>query len=58
MSNVSNASSGAGIGIGTILAVIMSWTTNHSVGWAAVHGLLGWLYVIARVCGCADGGPG
>jgi len=57
MSNESSASSG-GIGLGAVIAVIMSWTTNHSVGWAILHGLLGWIYVIARVAGCADGGPG
>ena len=34
------------VGIGTILAAIMSWTTWHSIGWVIVHGIFGWLYVI------------
>lgn len=36
----------AGIGIGSALAMILSWTTNHSIIWAIMHGVLGWLYVI------------
>jgi len=35
-----------GIGIGNVLAVIISWGANHSVIWAIMHGVLGWLYVI------------
>lgn len=31
---------------GTALAVAISWTTWQSVGWAIVHGFLGWFYVI------------
>lgn len=34
-----------GIGIGSVLAMLLSWTTNHSVIWAIMHGVLGWLYV-------------
>lgn len=29
----------------------MSFTTNHSILWAMLHGLFGWLYVIYRACG-------
>ncbi|WP_169728957.1 hypothetical protein [Desulfatirhabdium butyrativorans] len=36
----------SGVGIGTVLAIIISWTSNHSVLWAILHGFLGWLYVI------------
>lgn len=36
----------SGIGFGTILALIISWTTNHSIFWALIHGLLGWVYVV------------
>jgi len=39
-------SGGIGIGIGTVMAVILSWTTWHSIGWAIVNGIFGWLYVI------------
>ena len=34
------------VGIGAILAMIISWGLNHSIGWAIWHGCLGWLYVI------------
>jgi hypothetical protein len=36
----------AGIGFGCALAIVLSWTANHAVGWAVIHGLLGWFYVI------------
>ncbi len=35
-----------GIGLGTIVAVVISWSRNKSILWAIVHGILGWLYVI------------
>lgn len=35
-----------GVGLGTIIAVAISWTRNKSILWAIIHGLLGWLYVI------------
>jgi hypothetical protein len=38
-----------GIGLGTIIAVVVSWSRNKSVLWAIIHGLLGWLYVIYAV---------
>lgn len=34
-----------GFGIGTIIAVVLSWMTWKSIGWAIIHGLFGWLYV-------------
>ncbi len=37
---------GPGIGLGTIIAVVISWSRNKSILWAIIHGLLGWLYVI------------
>lgn len=37
---------GPGIGLGTIIAVVISWSRNKSILWAIVHGILGWLYVI------------
>ena len=36
----------SGITVGTCLAMVISYTNWHSVGWAIVHGLLSWLYVI------------
>lgn len=35
-----------GVGLGTIIAVVISWSRNKSIVWAIIHGLLGWLYVI------------
>ncbi|HMK02943.1 MAG TPA: hypothetical protein VK489_02075 [Ferruginibacter sp.] len=35
-----------GVGLGTIVAVVVSWNRNKSVLWAIIHGILGWLYVI------------
>ena len=35
-----------GISFGSALAMVISYTTWHSVGWAIFHGLLSWIYVI------------
>ena len=35
-----------GITFGTCLAMVISYTSLNSVGWAIFHGLLSWLYVI------------
>jgi hypothetical protein len=37
---------GPGVGLGTIIAVVVSWSRNKSILWAIVHGILGWFYVI------------
>ena len=37
---------GPGIGLGTLIAVLVSWSRNKSILWAIIHGILGWLYVI------------
>jgi len=34
-----------GLSLGSAIAVAISWSVNHSILWAGVHGLLGWLYV-------------
>jgi len=36
----------SGIGFGSALAITMSWSANHSILWAIVHGLFSWFYVI------------
>ncbi len=47
---MSNASrSGAGFGLGVVIAVALSWGANHSILWAIVHGFLSWFYVIYYV---------
>ena len=35
-----------GIGFGSALAMAISYSNNHSILWAIIHGILGWLYVI------------
>lgn len=36
----------SGITFGSTLAMVISYTTWKSVGWAIFHGLLSWVYVI------------
>ena len=38
-----------GISFGTVLAIAISYTNNHSVLWAIIHGFFSWLYVIYYV---------
>jgi hypothetical protein len=40
---------GPGVGLGTIIAVVVSWTRNKSIVLAIIHGILGWLYVIYAI---------
>jgi hypothetical protein len=40
---------GPGIGLGTIIAVVVSWSRNKSILWAIIHGILGWFYVIYAI---------
>jgi hypothetical protein len=35
-----------GVSFGSALAIAISYTTNHSILWAIVHGILSWLYVV------------
>ena len=35
-----------GIGSGSALAITISYAANHSILWAIIDGILGWLYVI------------
>lgn len=41
-----NSAVKTGISFGSALAMVISYTTWRSVGWAIFHGLLGWVYVI------------
>ena len=36
----------AGIGYGAVLAMIISYIKWHSIGWALLHGVFNWFYVI------------
>ncbi|MDR3465596.1 MAG: hypothetical protein P4M07_06600 [Xanthobacteraceae bacterium] len=35
-----------GVGFGSALAIAISYTNNHSILWAIIDGILGWIYVI------------
>ncbi len=35
-----------GIGIGSAVAVVLSWHRNKSILLAIIHGVLSWIYVI------------
>ena len=35
-----------GIGLGSVIAVVISWDRNKSILWAIIHGLFGWFYVV------------
>lgn len=37
-----------GLGIGSALAMIISYTAYHSILWAIVSGIFGWFYVIYK----------
>lgn len=41
MSNSNN-----GIGIGCVLAIVLSYMRNASILYAILHGLCGWIYVL------------
>ncbi len=36
----------SGITFGSALAMVISYVNWHSVGWAIIHGLMSWAYVI------------
>ena len=38
-----------GVSFGTALAMVISYTNWHSVGWAILHGLMSWVYVVYYV---------
>lgn len=38
-----------GIGMGSALAMIISYTAYKSIGWAILHGVLGWIYVLWHI---------
>ena len=47
MSNGGGRSAGVGVwGFGSILAITLSWSVNHSIVWMILHGICSWFYVI------------
>ena len=35
-----------GVSFGSVLAIVISYANWHSIGWAILHGILSWVYVI------------
>jgi hypothetical protein len=35
-----------GVSFGSALAIAISYSTNHSILWAIIHGILSWLFVV------------
>jgi chemotaxis receptor (MCP) glutamine deamidase CheD len=35
-----------GIGLGSCIAVVISWSIHKSIIWAIIHGILSWLYIL------------
>jgi len=46
MADVSGNAASSGISLGSAIAVTVSWSLYHSLLWAIIHGLFGWLYVL------------
>ena len=46
MSNKAGDAARAGIGLGSAIAVAISWSLHKSILWAAIHGFFGWFYVL------------
>ena len=46
MTDRSGSAAKAGIGLGSAIAVAVSWSINKSIVWAIIHGVLSWLYVL------------
>ena len=38
-----------GLSFGSALAMVISYCAWHSVGWAILHGIFGWFYVLYYV---------
>lgn len=47
--NYTETGAKAGIGLGSAIAVAISWSLHKSIIWAAIHGILSWFYVIYYV---------
>jgi len=35
-----------GLSLGSVIAVTISWSVNHSILWAILHGVFSWAYVL------------
>jgi hypothetical protein len=46
VSTARDTATNAGIGLGSAIAVAISWSQHQSILWAIIHGFFGWFYVI------------
>ena len=46
MSDPAAVVASGGIGVGSVLAMILSWDRSKSILWAILHAVLSWLYVV------------
>ena len=46
MSGARGDAARAGIGLGSAIAVAISWSLHKSIVWALIQGFFGWFYVI------------
>lgn len=46
MSGARDTAAQAGIGLGSAIAVAISWSLHQSILWTILHGFFGWFYVI------------
>ncbi|AKQ46311.1 hypothetical protein TH63_12865 [Rufibacter radiotolerans] len=44
--NVTQTVINNGVGLGSVIAVVASWSRNSSILWAILHGLFSWFYVV------------
>lgn len=44
--SIARSTASGGYCVGAALATVLSWETNHALGWAAIHGFLSWIYVV------------
>ena len=43
--------------VGAVMAAFCSWQLNHSIFWAGIHAVFGWLYLLYLCFGCGGGFP-
>ena len=49
VNNINKETVTEGLSFGSALAIVISYVEWKSIGWAILHGLLGWVYVIYYV---------
>jgi hypothetical protein len=44
--STSSSAVSTGVGVGAVMAAVLSWSVSQSAGYMFLHTLCGWLYVI------------